>query len=183
MKPIEKMQNILINLNIISKIKPNDKICMSTDNYMSIEHDSMFQGIYRYICNNSRNKNINNLNSFYLSVYKYIDDILNSKYLFISDNKYSKDINQLTLYNLYVNNYKHYFENDHFITIYNNLLELDNYLNSSIIGLENLKKTYISDVVTISKLDIIINDIELYIKKINKKLEYINTIKNNIDVQ
>ena len=157
------MQHILINLNIISKIKPNDKIYMNSDNYMSIEQDSAFQGIFRFIFNNSRTKNLNNLNYFYTSVYNCIDDTINSKYLLLCIDNHNCDI-----------------ENENFVNIYNNLIELNHYLKLSLIGLENLKKTYISDVVTISKLDIIINDAETYIKKIQKKIDYINDLKKNI---
>lgn len=157
------MQHILINLNIISKIKPNDKIYMNSDNYMSIEQDSAFQGIFRFIFNNSRTKNLNNLNYFYTSVYNCIDDTINSKYLLLCNDNHNCDI-----------------ENENFVNIYNNLIELNHYLKLSLIGLENLKKTYISDVVTISKLDIIINDAEMYIKKIQKKIDYINDLKKNI---
>lgn len=157
------MQHILINLNIISKIKPNDKIYMNSDNYMSIEQDSAFQGIFRFIFNNSRTKNLNNLNYFYTSVYNCIDDTINSKYLLLCNDNHNCDI-----------------ENENFVNIYNNLIELNHYLKLSLIGLENLKKTYISDVVTISKLDIIINDAETYIKKIQKKVDYINDLKKNI---
>jgi len=177
------MQNILINLNIISKIKPNDKIYINTDNYMSIEHDSALQGIFRFIYNNSRTKNLNNLNSFYLSVYSYIEDTMNSKYLLVSDKngQLLSDINiDQNLKNIYLLDYKCYLENDNFINVYNNLVELNHYLKLSITGLENLKKTYISDVVTVSKLDIIINDIETNMKRINKKLDYINDIKKLI---
>lgn len=177
------MQNILINLNIISKIKPNDKIYMNTDNFMSIEHDTALQGIIRFIFNNSRTKNLNCLNSFYSSVYNYIEDTMNSKYLLISDRNgqlLSDQTLDNNLKNIYMLDYKCYLENDNFIIIYNNLVELNHYLKLSITGLENLKKTYISDVVTVSKLDIIINDIETNMKRINKKLEYINDIKKNI---
>jgi hypothetical protein len=166
------MQHILINLNIISKIKPNDKIYMNSDNYMSIEQDSAFQGIFRFIFNNSRTKNLNNLNYFYNSVYNCIDDTINSKYLFISDK------NGQLIDNLHLLNHNCFFENENFINIYNNLVELNHYLKLSLTGLENLKKTYISDVVTISKLDIIINDAETHIKKIQKKLDSLNDIKN-----
>ena len=168
------MQHILINLNIIAKIKPNDKIYMNSDNFMSIEQDTAFQGLFRFLFNNSRNKNLNNLNYFYTSVYNYIDDTINSKYLLMSDK------NVQLIDNLYLLNRNCFSENENFINIYNNLVEINHYLKLSLIGLENLKKTYISDVVTISKLDIIINDAETYIKKIQKKLDNINEIKQNI---
>ena len=45
-------------------------------------------------------------------------------------------------------------------------------------GLANLKKTYNSDIVTDSKLDIIINNTEIYIGKITKKLNTILDTNN-----
>ena len=58
------LQNILINLNILSKIKPYDKIYISKDNLITIEYNSIFQGFFRFIYNNGREKNITNLNNY-----------------------------------------------------------------------------------------------------------------------
>ena len=55
------MQNILINLSIISKIKPNDKVFINSEHFISIEYDSIFQGIVRFFYNNSRIKTVNHL--------------------------------------------------------------------------------------------------------------------------
>jgi hypothetical protein len=46
----------------------------------------------------------------------------------------------------------------------------------SLTGIKNLKKTYNADIVTDSKLDIIITNTELYILKISKK---IHTVKES----
>ena len=54
------LQNILINLNILSKIKPYDKIYISKDNLITIEYNSIFKGFFRFIYNNGREKNITN---------------------------------------------------------------------------------------------------------------------------
>ena len=43
-------------------------------------------------------------------------------------------------------------------------------------GINNLKKTYNSDVLTDSKLDILINNTEQYITKISKKILYYNNL-------
>lgn len=48
------MQHILINLSIIAKIKPNDKIYINSENYIQLETDSIIQGIIRFLYNNSR---------------------------------------------------------------------------------------------------------------------------------
>ena len=180
------MQNTLINLNIVSKIRPNDKIYVNTDNYISIEYDSMFQGFLRFIYNNSRNKNINNLNNFYSLTFNQIDDLLNSKYLnvFISKIDFRKSPNK----NIHQSEDKSNFpiehrcdlENENFLKVYSDLMEINHYIKLSISGLDNLKKTYVADVLTTSKIDIIINNVEFHIKKINKKLEHIDTIKRSI---
>lgn len=175
------MQNILINLNIISKIRPNDKIFVNTDNYISIEYDSMFQGILRFFYNNSRSKNINNLNNFYSLTFSQIDDLINSKYLnvYISKIDFRKSQCKNNESNFPIE-HKCDLENDNFLKVYNELTEIKHYISLSISGLNNLKKTYISDVLTSSKLDIIINSVETSIKKIDKKLEYIDTVKRMI---
>jgi hypothetical protein len=180
------MQNTLINLNIVSKIRPNDKIYVNIDNYISIEYDSMFQGFLRFIYNNSRNKNINNLNNFYSLTFNQIDDLLNSKYLnvFISKIDFrkssNKHINQSEEKTNFPTEHRCDLENENFLKVYSDLMEINHYIKLSISGLENLKKTYASDVLTTSKIDIIINNVEFHIKKINKKLEHIDSIKRSI---
>ena len=168
------MQNTLINLNIVSKIRPNDKIYVNTDNYISIEYDSMFQGFLRFIYNNSRNKNINNLNNFYTTVFNQVNDLIDSKYLNIYNSKFD-------LEHKCEKNYKCNLENTNFLKVYSELMEMNHYIKLSINGLENLKQTYISDILSSSKIDIIITSVENNIKKINKKLEHIDSIKRTIE--
>jgi len=50
-----------------------------------------------------------------------------------------------------------------------NLKTLLSYLRKSIFGLENLKETYNGDIVTSSKLDIILDNVRLYVSKLEKK--------------
>lgn len=154
------IQNILINLNILSKIKPYDKIYMNKDNLITIEYNSILQGIFRFLYSNSREKNLTNLLTFYQTVYSIIDELLNSQYL---NNSSIKNFINL--------------DNDEFNKVFNNLQKIHDYLDLSLIGIKNLKKTYNSDIVTDSKLDIIIANSELYISKISKK---INIIKDEL---
>lgn len=152
------LQNILVNLNILSKIKPYDKIYINKDNLINIEYNSIFQGFFRLIYNNGREKNITNLNTFYDVVFNIIDEMLNSQYLQLN-------INLDT-------------ENDDFIKTFTNLKKINHYLKSSLEGLNNLRKTYNYDIVTDSKLEIIINNIEVYLIKMDKKIENIDKHKN-----
>lgn len=163
------LQNILINLNILSKIKPYDKIYINTDNLITIEYNSIFQGIYRFFYNNNREKNLTNLVIFYQTVYSTIDDLLNSQYLNID-------------------NVPQYIKNDidEYNKTLNNLTKIKYYLELSVSGIHNLKKTYHGDIVTDSRLDIIINNCEMYIDKICKKIIIINTLEakyNIINIQ
>ncbi len=156
------IQNILINLNILSKVKPYDKIYINKDNLITIEYNSIFQGIFRFIYNNSREKNLTNLITFYQSVYIIVDELLNSQYL-----------NNTKLKNYILE------DCDEFNKVYNNLQKINYYLELSLKGINNLKKTYNADIVTDSKLDIVINNTELYINKISKK---INIIKKDYPI-
>lgn len=154
------MNDILVNLNIISQIKPHDKIYVNSDNYISIEEKTGYQSIIRFFYNNSRIKNIYTLNNFYSSVYKYIENLLNSKYLT-------------------VNNEKKNIENDNFINTFNSLTELNVRFKDSLKGIQNLQETYEDDVVTKAKLDIIISTGNNYISKLEKKIYLINKIYFN----
>jgi len=154
------LQNILINLNILSKIKPYDKIYINKNNLITIEYNTIFQGIFRFIYNNGREKNITNLNAFYNSVFDVVDDILNSHYL------QSQNIIDV--------------DNDEFIKVFTNLQKINFYLESSLEGLNNLRKTYQTDIVSDSKIEIIINNIDSYLIKMKKKIEIIELTKNNI---
>lgn len=150
------MNNLYINLNIISKIKPNEKIYINSDGFISIEQSNMFQGIIRFIFNNSRSKSINNLSNFYNTLYIHINQLLSGTEL-RNINKYNDSLIRMD-FNRLSNNTQ---------STLDSLGELLKYLQSSIMGLENLKKTYGGDVYIVSVLDLIIADVNTYIKKIN----------------
>lgn len=148
------MNNLYINLNIISKIRPNEKIYINSDGFISIEQNNMFQGIVRFIFNNSRSKSINNLCNFYNTLYMHIDQLLTSIHL--------KSENKLVLIEQDMSEKQ--------IVAIDSLQEVAKYIQMSLIGMENLKKTYMGDVYIISVLDLIISNANSYLKKINKKI-------------
>lgn len=152
--------NILINLSIISKISLDDKIYMNDEGYLSIENNTIFQGFFRFVFRNGRNKTISNLNNFYNSVFSYIDNIVpnvpNRKtYNPLEDS----ESNLIGRFDFTVNRDKDY-----------GLKTLLLYLKRSIAGIENLRETYSGDIVMTSKLDIILDNIRLYSDKLEKKI-------------
>ena len=151
---------MLINLNIISKISLDNKIYMNSEGYLSIENNTIFQGIVRFVFRNSRNKTISNLNNFYNSVFSYVDNVIpNVQNRKIYNSLDDSEGNLIGKFDFTVNRDKDY-----------GLKTLMLYLKRSISGIENLRETYSGDIVMTSKLDIILDNIRLYSDKLEKKI-------------
>ena len=67
------VENVLLNLKMISQIKPYDKLYMEED-LIKIDTPTVFQGIYRWIKDYSRGNTAENLNV----IIKNVIDITNS---------------------------------------------------------------------------------------------------------
>jgi hypothetical protein len=119
--------NLLVNLNIISRINLGDKVYMNDEGFITIDNSTVLQGLIRFVFRNSRIKTINNLTNFYSIIFDLIDNSVECG------------------------------------------KSLEVYMRKSLNGLENLKETYSSDIVTTSKLDIILDNVRLYISKIGVK--------------
>lgn len=151
---------MLINLSIISKISLDDKIFINDEGYLSIENNTIFQGILRFVFRNNRNKTVSNLNNFYNSVFSYIDNIVPNVPNIKQFNSLDESENNLIgRFDFTVNRDKDY-----------GLKTLMLYLKRSISGVENLRNTYSGDIVMTSKLDIILDNIRLYVDKLEKKI-------------
>lgn len=133
--------HLLINLSIISKIAPKDKIYTTDEGYISIDNSTMIQGMVRFIFSNSRSKSVSNLSNFFSNVFAMVDAMCDTS----GDEKWQRQCRPNA----------------------NTLLV---YIQKSVQGVENLKQTYANDVVITSKLDIIIDNIHSSIAKLNKVL-------------
>ncbi len=142
---------ILINLNIISKISPSDKIYINGEGFIAIENSTILQGILRFLYSNSRSKSVHNLNNFYANVFRYIDNCA-----------FDPRAPQMVSFD----------KIQHMQTLYL-------YLQKSIEGVQNLKKTYNTDVVMTSTLDVILDDIRQYLKKLDAIIMSFNASNNN----
>lgn len=148
------LNDFILDLKIISKIKPFDKVCVDND---TIRIDNSYiQPIKRYLYNNSRLTTIEYLENLdkklTIEIEKYIYE--STKSTKSSQNSESSESSQ---------NYKSYF-ND---TSSNILINLSHDITLSLVGLINLKNTYSEDELIISKLEMLISNFELKTKKIS----------------
>lgn len=135
-------ENIL-NLKIISKIKENDKL-LAHKNLLEIDSPHIFQSVNRWYNNENRNITIDKLNNILEGTFNITKSILERE----KNNKEEKK-------SLEENN------SQLFQTL---ILEMRNCLT----GLDNLKKTYCEDILISSQLDLLINKLNNRVDKMNK---------------
>lgn len=135
-------ENIL-NLKIISKIKENDKL-LAQKNLLEIDSPHLFQSVNRWYNNENRNITIDKLNNILEGTFNITKSILEKE----KNNKEEKK-------SLEENN------SQLFQTL---ILEMRNCLT----GLDNLKKTYSEDILISSQLDLLINKLNNRVDKMNK---------------
>ena len=135
-------ENIL-NLKIISKIKENDKL-LAHKNLLEIDSPHLFQSVNRWYNNENRNITIDKLNNILEGTFNITKSILEKE----KNNKEEKK-------SLEENN------SQLFQTL---ILEMRNCLT----GLDNLKKTYSEDILISSQLDLLINKLNNRVDKMNK---------------
>jgi recombination DNA repair RAD52 pathway protein len=146
------LNDFILDLKIISKIKPFDKVCVDND---TIRIDNSYiQPIKRFLYNNSR-----------ITTIEYLENL--DKNLTIEIEKYINEnttiSNASNESNISNDSYKSYF-ND---TSSNILINLSHDITLSLTGLINLKNTYSYDELVISKLEMLISNFELKTKKIS----------------
>tara|TARA_B110001450_G_scaffold225943_1_gene224441 strand:- start:268 stop:897 length:630 start_codon:yes stop_codon:yes gene_type:complete len=145
---------IIRNLKILGNIKPNDKLIKKGDT-IKIDTPYLYQGLSRYWNGNSRKESVGNIEHLIEASFNMIDLI------------YSNEIEKRTggLEDYYNSNRGQvYFETENAqkLTIFST--ELKNVLK----GLNNLKQTYNSDISICSRIDVVIEKINLRIKKIQE---------------
>lgn len=144
------LENLLLNIKILSNIKESDKLSTSNEEMLVIDSPSYLQGIYRTLYGDSREETLNKIDKIINDLFKITDEMLDneSKKKKRYNNKF-KDDNSTIFQKIAIN------------------------LSESIKGLQNLKITYIKDVSITSRLDIIINKIQNRINKIVQLLQIV----------
>lgn len=142
------------NLKILGNVKPNDKLVKHGDT-IKLDSPYMYQGISRYWHGDSRKDSLNHIEQLIESSFAMIDLIYGSEIEIRTgglDNYYSSNKGQK------------YFETENAqkLTIFST--ELINVIK----GLTNLKQTYHSDISICSRIDVVIEKINLRIQKIQE---------------
>ena len=148
-KDIEiSLDSLILNLKIISKLKPGCKLSIKDNNDQINDvyiDTSYLQYLYRIFSDNSRDQT--------------------TKFLEFLDKQITKKIEQLV-------KLENFSDSNMFLNSKENiLLNLSHNLNLSLVGLNNLINTYINDEYIISKIEMVINNFELKIRKISNILK------------
>lgn len=140
----KRIEDNLLNLKIISKIKENDKLS-SQEKIIKIDPPSILQGVYRWM----------NAEGRCITLEKLTDIVNDSMEITEGLLKREKDLKENEYLDLQENN------SQIFQTF---IIELTN----TLLGLENLKKTYCNDINIMSQLDILLKKITTRIDKMTK---------------
>ena len=140
----KQIEDNLLNLKIISKIKENDKLS-SQEKIIKIDPPSILQGVYRWMNSEGRSITLDKLTEIVNNSMDITEGLL----------KREKDLKENEYLDLQENN------SQIFQTF---IIELTN----SLLGLENLKKTYCNDINIMSQLDILLKKITTRIDKMTK---------------
>lgn len=140
----KQIEDNLLNLKIISKIKENDKLS-SQEKIIKIDPPSILQGVYRWMNSEGRSITLEKLTEIVNNSMDITEGLL----------KREKDLKENEYLDLQENNSQifHTF-----------IIELTN----TLLGLENLKKTYCNDINIMSQLDILLKKITTRIDKMTK---------------
>ena len=163
---MDKLDKLLLELKIVSNVKEYDKLDVSSETNLKIDSPHFLQGFSRMYSGNGREKTLEHLDDLINKIFKITDELLETEI------KSKKPVSTLHILNddnsngLFLNKNleleKIKFKDD-LITIYQNI---NQHLVTSIDGLQNLKITYLNDVSTTSKLDMLIIKIQNRINKI-----------------
>ena len=148
------LDTLLLDLKIISNIKEFDKISIK-DN-IEIDSPHLLQSINRKLNGDGRDKTIKYINNVIKNIFTILDDILNKE----------MKTEVITSQNYYTRNEKYVFNKDTIATYQT----ISQNLTESISGLQNLKITYLNDITTTSKIDMLIIKIQNRISKINSMM-------------
>ena len=146
---------ILVNLKIISKIVPYNKLKIF-NNITTIEKEGLAALLMRWYYGDSRTKTVNFIKTIISDSINVTTELMNSTYI---TNKVKKTG----------------YEETEFTKALSTLFLIRTEMENSKVGINNLQKTYELDIQIISQLEVIINKIDGHIGIIDRKLKDIQT--------
>lgn len=153
----EITDNILVNLKIISKIAPNNKLKL-LHNTTTIEKEGIASWLLRWYNGDSREKTVNFIKNVIADSINMTNDIMNSTYI---NNKGRKTA----------------YEETEFTKLLSTLSLIKVEMGNSKAGIVNLQKTYELDIQIISQLEVVMNKIDGHLGIIDRKIREIQTFE------
>jgi hypothetical protein len=151
----ETLNNIFINLKILSNLTEGDKLYKKNEHIIGIDKNHYLRSIDRWWHDRNGDNTLDFLREFISSTFTVIDSILLNELESVSST------------------YNYFKESNHSI-LQKFLLEFTN----AVRGLQQLKITYNSDIIFKSTLDVLIEDIEFRNERIRECLK-INVSRGN----
>ena len=148
------LDSLLLDLKIISNIKEFDKISIKEN--IEIDTPHFLQSISRKINGDSRERTI-----------KYISEVINNIFTILDELLKKEMKTELTSSQHYYSKKEKYNFKSETVSIYQTISQN---LTESIAGLQNLKITYLNDITTTAKIDMLIIKIQNRISKINNMM-------------
>tara|TARA_B110000967_G_C18866301_1_gene552884 strand:+ start:1212 stop:1793 length:582 start_codon:yes stop_codon:yes gene_type:complete len=140
----DNINNILLNMKIISEIKESDKLLTNND---CLEIDTRYvKFVQRWWYEDGREVTLIQISDIIDNLFNFIDINYCANSNFVSKGNFDEDKT-------------HLFQRIHLI------------LQNSIKGLENLKTTYKNDIKTISQIDLIIEKVNIRIERMSAKVK------------
>ena len=154
------IDDVILNLKIISSIKQDDKLTRNQDDHLTIENKDLLQGARRWWNSNSRAETI-----------AHIKNIIRASFD-ITDTTIEQELMQEGVHGAHgvheaSSHQKTYFNEGNSCLLQRFVLEMTN----AIRGLDNLKYTYKNDVNISSEIDILKEQLEIRTQKINSLLK------------
>ena len=148
------LDSLLLDLKIISNIKEFDKISIKEN--IEIDTPHFLQSVSRKINGDSRERTI-----------KYISEVINNIFTILDELLKKEMKTELTSSQHYYSKKEKYNFKSETVSIYQTISQN---LTESIAGLQNLKITYLNDITTTAKIDMLIIKIQNRISKINNMM-------------
>jgi hypothetical protein len=146
--------NLLVNLKIISKISPRNRLKLLHSS-STIEPDTMFSWISRWYNGDSRGNTVQFIKSVIADSIKITNDLMNSTYVNINIMATKKNTHEET----------------EFVKALNVLQLIHEEMVRSKVGLKNLQLTYENDIQIVSQLEVQSNKIDGHLGIIERKLQ------------
>jgi uncharacterized protein YktB (UPF0637 family) len=155
------LDKLIVNLRIISKIQENGKISTITPGQIALEDESLMVSVWRTLLGDSRDKTVGFLTQLMNDISEISEGILSSKYILAFDHTNMYQVNERN-------------------KRMDQLINLSRQLQNSKKGFVNLHATYKTDASVASKLEEIMDKIEVQIITIERSL---TMLKDHDDAQ